>query len=101
MTKHVEQIEEVAGTKRFVVRGGKVVEKIDCPDGYKFDRSSKKCVKITAAEKINMKKASRKAVRTRKQHAGANRAKAAKSRRKSMRIRKSRNVANKATRKVS
>jgi len=101
MTEHVDQIEEVAGTKRFVVRGGRVVQKVDCPDGYKFDRSKQKCVKITAAEKIAMKKASRKAVRTRKMHAGANRVKAAKSRRKSLRIRASRNVAHKAVRKVS
>jgi len=94
------EIEEIAGTKKFVVRNGKVVSKVECPDGYKWDRSAKKCVRITAAEKISMKKASKKAVRTRRQHAGINRIHAAKSRRKSLRIRKSRAVANKAVKHV-
>jgi len=94
------QIEEIAGTKKFVVRGGKVVSKVDCPDGYKWDRSAKKCVRITATEKIAMKKASKKAVRTRRQHAGKNRISAAKSRRKSLRVRKSRSVSKKAVKKV-
>jgi len=48
-----------------------------------------------------MKRSSKKAVRTRKAHAGLNRIRAAKSRRISDRISKSKDVANKATRIVS
>ena len=101
--KEVEEttaIEEVAGTRKMVVRGGKVVAKVECPDGFEYDRKTKKCKRITAAESVKRAKSTKKAVRTRKAHAGANRVHSAKSRRKSLKIRKSRNVAAKAVKRV-
>jgi len=95
-----ESIEEVTGLRKMVVRGGKVVSKVTCPEGFEFDRKSGKCKRITAAEKIARSKSSKKAQRTRKAHAGATRVSSAKSRRRSLKLRKSRNVAAKAVKRV-
>jgi len=92
---------EVAGLRKAVVRNGSVKYKVECPDGFRHDVKTNKCVRITAADKMMMKLRSKKAVRTRKAHSGINRIHAAKSRKISNRISKSRNVANKATRMVS
>jgi len=92
---------EVAGLRKAVVRNGAVKYKVECPDGYRHDVKTNKCVRITASDRMSMKLRSKKAVRTRKAHAGINRIHAAKSRKISDRISKSRNVANKATRIVS
>jgi len=96
-----EVLAEVAGLRKAVVRAGIVKYKVQCPDGFRYDTSSNKCVRITASDRMTMKRRSKKAVRTRKAHAGLNRIHAAKSRRISDRISKSKNVANKATRIVS
>jgi len=93
-------IEEVSGMRKMVVRGGKVVAKVECPAGYEYDRKAKTCVRITAAESVKRAKSSKKASRTRKAHAGINRVHSAKSRRKSLKIRTSRNVAAKAVKRV-
>jgi len=92
---------EVAGIRKAVVRNGEVKYKVECPDGFRYDTKAGKCTRITATERMAMKRRSKKAVRTRKAHAGINRIHAAKSRRISKRIAKSRNVAGKATRMVS
>jgi len=96
-----EALLEVAGIRKAVVRDGAVKYKVECPDGFRYDTKTSKCVRITAAERMAMKRRSKKAVRTRKAHAGINRIHAAKSLRISKRISKSRNVANKPTRLVS
>jgi hypothetical protein len=47
-----------------VVRGGKIIKKIQCKDGYKA--VGNKCVKQSASEKRLRKKAARKAAKKRK-----------------------------------
>jgi len=94
-------LNEVAGLRKAVVRQGVVKYKVECPEGFRHDVKTNKCVRITASDRMAMKRRSKKAVRTRKAHAGINRIHAAKSRKISARISKSRNVANKVTRMVS
>jgi len=53
--KEIYDLLDEAQFKR-VVRKGKVVKKGQCPDGQKFDPSRKKCVKMTASEKVKRKK---------------------------------------------
>ena len=58
----LEDLFEAAFTKKKVIRHGKVVKKKQCPKGYKFD--GKRCVKISAVERLARKKGAIKANRS-------------------------------------
>jgi hypothetical protein len=76
---------EVAGIQKNVIRGGQIVTKIDCPEGYKS--SNGKCVKMNPLEVRKRVKAAKLASKTRMRK-GAGAAKMAmKMRAKSMKVR--------------
>jgi len=57
-----DELDEVARKK--VVRGGKIVKKVVCKPGFKFD--GKKCTKISAKEKLNRSKGSKRGAKKKK-----------------------------------
>ncbi len=85
MTEENLQIEEARRVTR-VNSKGKKTKKIKCRKGYK--RSGNSCVPITGSEKASKKRATRKAVRTKKRSPGSQK-RASRKRLKAMRKRKS------------
>ncbi|MBC8427561.1 MAG: hypothetical protein H8D97_01580 [Proteobacteria bacterium] len=53
-----ELVEEVRATKKKVVRGSKVVVKMKCPKGFKLNRQTNNCERMSAAETKIRSKAS-------------------------------------------
>ncbi len=51
-----ELLLEVSGTIKKVLRAGKLVTKHDCPDGYKVNRTTGKCDKMTNTERMVLSK---------------------------------------------
>lgn len=85
MTEENLQIEEARRVTRVDSKGRKT-RKIKCKRGFK--RSGNSCVPITGSEKASKKRATRKAVRTKRQQPGSQR-RASRKRLKAMRKRKS------------
>lgn len=82
-------VNEVAAVKKKVVRGGEVVIKMDCPDGFKWNAATKNCVKMTPAEVLLRSKA---ALRAAKSRAKKSQSSAMRARDKSLRLREMKNL---------
>ena len=85
MSEDLDQIEEARRVTRVDSKGRKT-RKIKCKRGFK--RSGNSCVPITGSEKASKKRATHKAIRTRRQQPGSQR-RASRKRLKAMRKRKS------------
>lgn len=59
-----DELSEVAGKKKKVVRGGKRTKKISCPKGYKAVGG--KCVKMSSSEKKTRERAAKKSAKKKK-----------------------------------
>lgn len=86
MCKEDDVVTEAQGTLKTVVRKGKLVQKLVCPEGMKAENG--KCVLMSRGEKMKRIKASKKSVMTRKKNAGSNKVNAAKLRKLSDKVRK-------------
>ena len=60
-----ELVEEVRATKKKVMRAGVKVTKMKCPPGFKYDKQSNNCVRMTGPEKRIRSKAALKGAKVR------------------------------------
>jgi hypothetical protein len=60
-----ELVEETKATKKKVMRAGVKVTKMKCPSGFKYDKQSNNCVRMTAAETKMRSKAALKGAKIR------------------------------------
>jgi hypothetical protein len=60
-----ELVEEVRAKKKKVMRGGNKVTKMSCPSGFKYDKQSNNCIRMTGPEKRIRSKAALKGAKVR------------------------------------
>jgi hypothetical protein len=86
-----EQIEEARRVVRVNSKGQKT-RRIKCRKGFKLSSNGKTCVPITGSEKASKRKATRKAIRSKRAAGSGAKKRATRKRLKAMRKRKSYNL---------